>query len=263
MMLKQKNLLLAGRIFYCIGVMGIALQQFYYAEYRPALILQWPSWLPALAFFADLTGAALIFFCVCIMLNRSGKTCALLLAMLFLFFFLAFQVPFMLFVYAEPLEIGAWTNPLKTLALSGGALVIAGSFPAEERITSVQKIVSPLIPCGKIFFSIMLVIFGIEHFVYTDFIATLIPSWIPFPVFCTYFAAIALIGSGTAIILNIKRRLVAMLAGVMLFIWFLILHIPRAIEFSSVQKGNELTSVFEALAFSGIAFLIAIEKEML
>jgi uncharacterized membrane protein len=259
MMISSKNLLSAWRAFYCIGVAGIALQQLYYGEFRPALILQWPAWLPLMAFFTDLTSAALIFLCFLIILNRSGRTWALVLAILFMFLFLAFQVPFMLFVYTEPLEIGAWTNPLKTLAISGGALVVAGSFQDENKNTLVQKFFSPFIPLGKFFFSFMLIIFGIEHLVYTAFVATLVPSWIPWPVFWTYVAAIALIGGGMAIMFNIKRRTVAKLAGIMLFIWFLILHIPRAIEYPDVLKGNELTSVFQALAFSAVAFLIAME----
>jgi hypothetical protein len=44
----------------------------------------------------------------------------------------------------------------------------------------------------------------------------------------------------------------------MLFIWFLILHIPRAIDMPEIANGNELTSVFQALAFSGVALVIAI-----
>jgi hypothetical protein len=44
----------------------------------------------------------------------------------------------------------------------------------------------------------------------------------------------------------------------MLLIWFAILHIPRAIADPYSGKGNEITSVFQALAFSGIAFVIAV-----
>lgn len=40
----------------------------------------------------------------------------------------------------------------------------------------------------------------------------------------------------------------------MLLLWFVILHIPRAIADPAIEKGNEITSVFQALAFSGIAF---------
>jgi hypothetical protein len=60
-----------------------------------------------------------------------------------------------------------------------------------------------------------------------------------------------------AIVLNIRRKTIAILLAVMLFIWFIILHIPRAVADPFGSQGNEVTSVFEALAFSGIALLIA------
>ncbi|MEP6465698.1 MAG: hypothetical protein ABJB05_05310, partial [Parafilimonas sp.] len=76
----------------------------------------------------------------------------------------------------------------------------------------------------------------------------------------TYFAGTALALSGIAIIINIKRKLAANLLGLMIFIWFIVLHIPRAVADPYSGNGNEITSVFEALSFSGIAFLIAGES---
>lgn len=95
------------------------------------------------------------------------------------------------------------------------------------------------------------------HFIYTDFVATLVPEWIPGPVFWTRFAGVALIGSGLAIMINIQQHTAALLLGIMIFLWLLLLHIPRAIADPHSGDGNEWTSVFEALAFSGIAFLLA------
>jgi hypothetical protein len=41
----------------------------------------------------------------------------------------------------------------------------------------------------------------------------------------------------------------------MVFLWFLMLHIPRAV--GNMGTGNEWIAVFEALAVSGLAFLYA------
>ena len=103
----------------------------------------------------------------------------------------------------------------------------------------------------------MLVIFGIEHFLFGEFVKSLVPGWIPGDLFWTYFAAVALIGAGLAIIFRVKVKLVALLLGIMVFIWFLILHIPRAVVAPVTDMGNELSSVFESLGVSGIAFVIA------
>jgi len=42
----------------------------------------------------------------------------------------------------------------------------------------------------------------------------------------------------------------------MLLIWVLILHIPRAMADPYSGVGGEWTSVFEALAASGVAFIL-------
>jgi uncharacterized membrane protein YphA (DoxX/SURF4 family) len=99
--------------------------------------------------------------------------------------------------------------------------------------------------------------FGLSHFYYTGTVADLVPGWIPAHLFWTYFAAIALIGSGIAIIIRFRVFLISNLLGLMIFIWFIILHIPRALVAPLANNGNEVTSAFSALAFSGIALVIA------
>jgi uncharacterized membrane protein len=78
-------------------------------------------------------------------------------------------------------------------------------------------------------FSIPIISFGILHFLYAKDVADYVPSWMPNHIFWTYLAGTALIGSGLAIILKIKPQLAATLLGIMIFIWFVILHIPRVI----------------------------------
>ena len=60
---------------------------------------------------------------------------------------------------------------------------------------------------------------GIQHFIYTDFVATLIPAWIPGHLFWTYFAGVVLIAGGAGLIFSQTARLAAALTGVMLLLW--------------------------------------------
>ena len=87
--------------------------------------------------------------------------------------------------------------------------------------------------------------------------ADYVPSWIPFHLPWLYFTGAALLGSGVAIILKIKRGLIAALLGTMIFIWFIILPMPRVIASPAVDMGDEITSAMLVLAYSGIAFVIA------
>ncbi len=64
-------------------------------------------------------------------------------------------------------------------------------------------------------------------------------------------------GSGIAIIFKVKTGLAAFLLGAMILIWFIILHIPKVIAAPAADRGGELTSAFLALAYGGIAFVVA------
>jgi uncharacterized membrane protein len=110
---------------------------------------------------------------------------------------------------------------------------------------------------GRLFFAAGLIAFGILQFIHGDFVATLVPAWISGHYFWTYFAAIALITGGAGLILPQTARLAAALTGLMIFLWVMLLHIPRAVAAAGPQSRNEWTAVFEALAMSGIAFVIA------
>ena len=254
----MENLLKAGRAFYAIGIAGLGVQQFIYKDFRPVILSQWPVSFPGLAVCAYITGVCLIIAGAIIISSKNARTTSLILGIAFLVFFIGAHVTNLLFINPDGFHLYLWTDPLKELAFSGGAFVIAGSYPDSSlHKSSFGLFVNNFIPFGRIFFSITMLVFGIAHFVYTDFVVTLVPSWMPWHSFWTYFAAVALIGSGFCIIFKIKLRLVALLLGIMLFVWFVILHIPRTIADPYGMKGNEITSVFEALAFSGIAFVIA------
>jgi uncharacterized membrane protein len=247
------------RIFFGIGMAGIGIQHFIYSDFRPVIIPPaWPQWMhsPVLAY---MIGAAIVIAGVFILLGKSTKAVSLMLGGSLLFCFLFIQCPYTLFVQPNsPAHLGLWTDPLKELALCGGAFIIAGLSADTSAKYALLTVAEKLIPFGKFFFSITLIAFGIDHFFYTEFVATLVPAWVPDHTFWAYLAGVSLIGSGVAIILKIKRRRIALLTSIMIFLWLIVLHIPRAIAEPYVAKGNEITSVFEALAFSGMALGIVL-----
>jgi len=260
-MLQQKTLQTTGtisKLFYCLGMAGMGIQHYIYADSRPVILPPLPAWLHASPVIAYLTGAVLIIASIFIFFKKKDRFASLLSGGFLLLVFIALQCPYILFIQPNsPKHLGLWTDPLKELALAGGAFVMAGLSKDETNNLSF-KFLEKLIPAGRIFFSITMLLFGLDHFYYTDFVATLVPAWIPGHTFWTYFAGVALMGSAIAIILKIWTTTVALLLSFMLFIWFLILHIPRAVADPYSGNGNEVTSVFQALAFSGIALGISI-----
>lgn len=252
----MERLLTAGRVNFAFGMTGLGLQQFFFPGFRPVFV---PAFFESLANAEPLVylfSIVLITAGGCILLKFKARSVLLILAVVFLLFFLLLHIPSNLI--QNLISPGAWTNALKILAFSGGALIIADSFDDEsERRSALVSTLGRLIPLGRFFFGIMLIVFGIDHILYAQFVSTLVPDWIGGHMFWTYFAAVALIGAGVSLITKVKISLVSLLMGIMIFIWFLVLHIPRAIATPELDNGNEITSVFQALAFSGVGFVLA------
>jgi hypothetical protein len=257
---KMKDPVTIGRWFFAICLLGLAGQQFYYADFRPVFVPTGPSPLPGIGVLAYLFGIILVGAALALVLERQARRAMLLLGGIFLALDLFCHLPNKLFV--EPGNIASWTNTLKELAFAGSAFVIAGSLPAGatfgQQEPAIFRLLEKFIPLGGIFFSIMLILFGVDHFIYAPYVAQIVPDWIPpGQLFWTYFAGVALIAAGVSISLELLRKQSALLLGAAIFIWFLVLHIPRAAVAPVSDKGNELTSVFESLGFSGVAFVIA------
>lgn len=254
----MEKLVKAGRLFYFFAITGVAVHQLFYSNFCLMLFPAWPIHFPGSVIFAWMGSLALILISVAVVLGEKSKLLSLILGgSLFLLFCISY-LPYEIFVSPYSKHMGTWVNPLKELALSGGAFVIAGSYQPEPGNKSfVLRLLGKLIRFGSIFFAITMTTFGIGHFLYAQFVSKLVPDWMPDHLFWTYFAGVALIASGVAIILEIRLRPVAILLGIMIFIWFMILHIPRALALPLLDEGNEIVSALSALAFSGIALVIA------
>jgi len=252
-----KNMLHLKKIsllFFAIGMAGIGVLQFIYNAPRPVIMPVVPAWLGPAGIWGWVTGIGFIAMAVAVVVNRWAKQAALLCAWFLLLCCLLIGVPNQLHFY--PAHLGVWTNVLKELCLSGCALVAAANLQYNSAPTSFFRVLEKLIPAGLYFFGIMHLLFGVDHFFYPDFVSSLIAAWIPGHLFFTYLSGVALIAAGAGILLNIQRRLAAYLLAAILFIWVLVLHLPRAVANPGGDESNEWTSVFEALAFSGVAFLI-------
>ncbi|HEU0174563.1 MAG TPA: hypothetical protein VFV58_09895 [Blastocatellia bacterium] len=246
-----------GRFFLAVAMMAFGAQHFFYLDFVTRVFPKLPAWIPAHSIFACVFGAILFASGAAIMVEKAARPAALLLGAIILSSFALLYLPLLI---TTPPNGGLWTSAGKSLALSGGSFIVAGSLPIKfdspvNASAGAVRALERFILLGKFFLAAFLILCGIEHFIYVEFVTSLVPSWIPGGVFWTYFAGVALIAGGVGIIVPLTSRLAGGLSGLMIFLWVLLVHIPRAVADLSVS--NETTAVFEALAFSGVAFLIA------
>src|SRR5438445_6203650 len=108
---------------------------------------------------------------------------------------------------------------------------------------------------GRIFVAISLVVFGVQHFIYGGFVATLVPAFMPGRLFWAYFVGVAFFAAAAGILYKLMARPAATMLGVMFFLFVVLLHIPRIV--GNAGNGNEWTSGFVALAMCGGAWILA------
>ena len=264
----MKKFIQIGRLFYGISIIAFGVQQIIIRDFRPEILPPFPAWAHRYIFFPYITGIALIFAGVVICGIFKFKEVTIKKICLYLgFYFLALiiicHIPYCLILSPNSARhLGVWAETLKELAFSGGAFVMAGSFANNDSALNKQNnfdlLLEKLIPFGRIFFSITMILYGYAHFLYSSYVSAMVPGYFGIPVFWTYFSGAALICAGIAIIFRIWIKTIASLLAIMLFLWFILVHTPNAITHPSVDKGNEVVSAFDALLFCGTAIIIAI-----
>lgn len=227
-----------GRHMYLLGIAELALYNFAKGDFamtRPGPLPEVLQGLnPAMAY---VSGALLLIAVLAHYLNRYRAAALLTIANL-------------IFWLATTRHIfNLWRdhiNGFKTLWLIGGALLMLTS------IAGYQKVGKKALWFNLIILFLFFVDCGVAHFQYASFVQNLIPAFIPFPLFFTYFAGVCLVAGGVGLLLPQTQKLAALLSAIQIAGWFTLLHVPRALT----MGGDEWIGVGESLAVSGICCMI-------
>lgn len=245
-----------GRILFALALIGLGVEHFIFGEFVTGRAPAWPTEVPGGFAWAVVTGAGFVATGVAVLFGRGARIALICAAALIFAWALLRNLPV---VAADSLLGAAWTRAGKAMTLVGGALAIAGTRPTVavdgggSTLVRFVDLRGGFLHAGRIGLALFLVLTGIQHFLFTAFVASLIPSWFPGDaVASTYLAGIALIAGGLGLALPRTAPLAAALSGTMVFSWFWIVHLPRT--FADVSDG---IAVFEALAVAGIAFVLA------
>ncbi len=242
----MKTFTTVGRIFFAISLAVFGLQYLLFATGRPGPVAG-PPLTVGNKTWALLLGLGFLVAAASIASKKMAGCAALAVAIAFL---LRVVLAFLPKIASNVHDPGPWTSGAEVLCLCGGALVLAASLwpltgPGSKTMAS----------AGRILLAVPLIVFGMQHYLYAAFVATLVPAWIPARLFWAYFVGTAFFAACVSIVARRMPSLGAGLLGLMFLLWVFIVHLPRVM--SALQNGNEWTSMFVALAMSGCAFMIA------
>jgi len=250
----MSKLIRPGQIIFAMGIIALGVLQFFAKDFivgRPPS----PSWakaIPGKIVWAYVSGILLIIAGISIVFKIKAKFSAIAIGIMILVFS---------FFTRHLYELTDWVNAYKTLALSGGAFIVAASFTPfiKEKTTPDFFSDRSFMLLGCLFLSLFLINAGLAHFKFDDFVISLVPSYMKSLYFWTYFAAVALLLGGIGLIFNSTRKWAALLSGILILIWFFMVHIPRAIGTPNAGTPHygEWMGVCESFAFCGIFFVLA------
>jgi uncharacterized membrane protein len=252
------NLSKVGRVLFGISFVAFGVQYFIYGRFVGGLPPA-PPWMPGAPAAVYPFGALLTVAGAGIAVgatfgaNAKARQFATLLGTLLF-------ICVLLMLVATPSAIlhdgTARTRALEPLAMGGAAWVLAGTQQVQPPTAQSWNLAGDkLATIGRFIFGASMVVFGIQHFMYGQFIATLVPSWLPWHIFWTYFFGVALIAAGISIVTTVQARLAATLLGVMFLLWVVVLHSPRVA--ANPHNGDEWSSLFVAIAMCGSCLIIA------
>jgi len=224
----------AGRAALVLGLVGTGALCLLYGGLDP----QWqhpPASLNS-APLAYANGALLIALSLALFVPRLTRRAGYALAAFLMLWVLAFAVPRVLAG-----EEAAWLAPAEVLAVAAGAWIASGAASGKRLI--------------QVVFGLGLITFGVAHFLYLDFTAHMIPSFIPFHLPLAAFTGAGHIAAGLSLIAGMLAWLGSALLAVMFSLFVLLLHIPRTL--ADPANRLEWTMLFHATALTGAAWLMA------
>lgn len=210
-----------GRRVYGLGAVALGIVELRFAGFSEDWLALSPH-LPGYIVLLWLTAGLLILAGLAINLPRAAAVAALAVAAVFAVGALAVDLPIAL---GKPGSWVVWQGVAESTAMAlGGVLAYTqGPGPDPARAARIARL-------ARLGFGACLLVFGVSHFVYAKFTASLVPAWLPpSPMFWTWATGAAQFAAGLAMLGGVKARLAAILLTVMYAAFGLLVHIPSVI----------------------------------
>jgi uncharacterized membrane protein len=146
-------------------------------------------------------------------------------------------------------------GPSLWLHLAAVILFAFGLVVTLRRETTAVRGIGSLVRFGSMFFAVPLAIFGMQHFALFDTVKFAVPAYMPVRFFWAYLVGAALIAACLSILTEFHAELAALLVGIMLFLFVLMIYVPNLIK----NPGDRfaITVPLRDLALSGGALSLA------
>ena len=242
-------------LFFALAMIGLGIMTLLYGDF--AVIWQPVAkdipWRQGLA---CVSGAALLLGGIGLFFRRTATASALGLA---IYLLIAWVLPQAVKVVPAGTDfIGRWLGFCETLAVLCGAWLLYYPLPGAGG-TVIEG--GNAVRAARFLFGASCVLFGLSHFMYADFTASMIPSWLPMRLPLAYLTGAGHLAAGVAILFGLLPRLGATLEAIMMSSFVLLVHLPALFAEPApawAPTGRiQWTAMFWAGALAASAWIVA------
>jgi len=159
-------------------------------------------------------------------------------------------------VIHAPRVMGSWESFGEIAATAAGAwCLFAAHAGAWERRHLGFAVGERGIRVARLLLIAALPMFGLAHFAYHDLTASLVPKWLGFPLGWTYLTGVASLAAAVGMLFGIVPRLAANLEAAMLWLFTLLVWVPKAAPLPRDQ--GIWAELLISAAIAGGAWLVA------
>ena len=222
-----------------LGVLSLGSGDFAF-QWQPV-----PPGVPSRGALAMAAGGLEVAAAVLLLLSGRLRALGAWLAAILLLGWVALHVPS---VVRRPASIADWLGIAETAAMASAALMFAAAWAGIGAAGAIRR-------GAFVVFGLSALVFGLSHFKYAEFTASMIPPWLPERVALAWLTGAAHALAGLAILSGIRRTLAAWLECLMMACFVVLVHVPRVL--AHPDSRMEWTMLFVAVTLSASAGLVA------
>src|SRR5712672_1018955 len=141
-----------------------------------------------------------------------------------------------------------------SMCTAGVLLFLIALWAAKADIARARGL-DKIVAVSNLCFAIPLAVFGALHLSAAEFVTPLVPSYMPWRLFWTYFVGCALLAASLSIATKIQVRWSGLLFGIMMFVFVAMLHIPRVL--ANPRDRIAWVIVIREMSFAGGGWILA------
>jgi uncharacterized membrane protein len=223
-----------------------------------------PRYMPWRSFWVYVVGGALIAASLSIATRTAVRWSGLLVGLMMFSFVAMIHLPGAL---ARPHDRIIWTIVFREMSFGGAAWILAGTAADRWRVPGKTA----LITVGRIFVTIAVILFGIQHFLHATLLPGVplqkqMPAWIPGRVLIDYVTGVALLVTGGSILLARNTRTVATCLGAWILLLVLVIYGPVLVlalsQPGTAAKLEGINYFADTLLFAGTILALASASPM-